>query len=135
MEVTRKGSIPFWSWNDELETEELKEQIRWMKEQGFGGYFMHARAGLTTEYLGDEWFECVDACIEQGDALNMESWAYDENGWPSGFGSGIVNGLGIEYQQKYLRMEDKLEHTDTAICKNGEHYFYYDINQFYVDTG
>ena len=88
--VSEYRSIPFWSWNDELETEELKEQIRWMKEQGFGGYFMHARAGLTTEYLGDKWFECVDACIEQGDALNMESWAYDENGWPSGFAGGIL---------------------------------------------
>ena len=27
----------------------------------------------------------------------MPFWIYDENGWPSGFGDGIVNGLGIEY--------------------------------------
>lgn len=81
---------PFWSWNDELDPEELKEQIRWMKEQGFGGYFMHARGGLTTEYLSEKWFECVETCLEQGDACNMESWAYDENGWPSGFAGGIL---------------------------------------------
>ena len=81
-------SIPFWSWNDKLEKEELIRQIRWMKEQGFGGYFMHARSGLITEYLSDEWFELVNACIDEGDALGMQSWAYDENGWPSGFVGG-----------------------------------------------
>ena len=81
-------SIPFWSWNDKLEPQELIEQIKWMKKQGFGGYFMHARGGLMTEYLGEEWFECIKACIEEGEKLGMDSWAYDENGWPSGFAGG-----------------------------------------------
>lgn len=81
-------AIPFWSWNDELEPEELREQIRWMKRQGFGGYFMHARGGLKTEYLGEKWFECINACLDEGEKQNMQSWAYDENGWPSGFVGG-----------------------------------------------
>ena len=84
------GGIPFWSWNDRLEPEELRRQIRGMHELGMKGYFMHARGGLETEYLSDEWFECVDACIDEGKKLGMESWSYDENGWPSGFGGGIV---------------------------------------------
>ena len=46
-------SIPFWSWNDELEADELRRQIREMKKAGIGGFFMHARGGLTTEYLGE----------------------------------------------------------------------------------
>ncbi len=81
-------SIPFWSWNDELKSEKLIKQIEWMKEQGFGGYFMHARGGLTTEYLGDDWFQAVADCMEAGERLGMQSWAYDENGWPSGFVGG-----------------------------------------------
>lgn len=81
-------ALPFWSWNDELDPEELKEQIRWMKEQGFGGYFMHARGGLKTEYLGDKWFKCISECVDLGNELGMQSWAYDENGWPSGFAGG-----------------------------------------------
>lgn len=80
--------IPFWSWNDRLEPEELKRQIRWMAEEGFGGYFMHARGGLETEYLSPEWFECVRQSVREGQALGLESWAYDENGWPSGFAGG-----------------------------------------------
>ena len=50
------GSIPFWSWNDRLEDDELRHQIRVMKSLGMSGFFMHARGGLETEYLSDDWF-------------------------------------------------------------------------------
>ncbi len=86
--IDKYRSIPFWSWNDKLDVDELVWQIEWMKSQGFGGYFMHARGGLITDYLSDEWFKCIDACVDAGKRLNMESWAYDENGWPSGFVGG-----------------------------------------------
>lgn len=81
-------SLPFWSWNDRLEEEELRKQIRDMKEIGMGGFFMHARGGLETEYLSDEWFNCIRACIDEAKKRGMEAWAYDENGWPSGFAGG-----------------------------------------------
>ncbi|MBO5196943.1 MAG: hypothetical protein J6B85_00250 [Lachnospiraceae bacterium] len=126
--------IPFWSWNEKLTREETKEQIRKMDAAGIGGFFMHARGGLQTEYMGEEWFDNVAASIEEAKECGMRPWAYDENGWPSGFGNGLVNGLGVEYQQKYLRMESEENHKDTAICKCGTHYFYYEINPFYVDT-
>lgn len=126
--------IPFWSWNEKLEPEETREQIRQMDEAGIGGFFMHARGGLQTEYMGEEWFDNVSASVEEGHARGMRPWAYDENGWPSGFGNGLVNGMGVEYQQKYLRMEEGKNHEETAICKCGEHYFYYEVNPFYVDT-
>lgn len=126
--------IPFWSWNERLLTEETREQIRQMDEAGIGGFFMHARGGLQTPYMGEEWFDNVEASVHEGQKRGMRPWAYDENGWPSGFGSGLVNELGVEYQQKYLRMEEEAVHTDTAISKSGEHYFYYEINPFYVDT-
>ena len=86
--INEYRAVPFWSWNDELEIPELERQIDWMKKAGFGGYFMHARGGLTTEYLGEKWFECIKACIEKGAKEGMQSWAYDENGWPSGFAGG-----------------------------------------------
>ena len=84
-DLTRYESIPFWSWNDELEPDELRQQIRAMKKAGIGGFFMHARGGLTTEYLGEKWFEATDACIDEAKKLGMDAWCYDENGWPSGF--------------------------------------------------
>ncbi|MBQ9544398.1 MAG: hypothetical protein IJV00_04650 [Clostridia bacterium] len=82
------GSLPFWSWNDRLEKDELIKQIHNMKEVGMNGFFMHARFGLETEYLSDEWFEAITACIAEAKKLGLEAWSYDENGWPSGFGGG-----------------------------------------------
>ncbi|HCL04124.1 MAG TPA: hypothetical protein DHW61_17230, partial [Lachnoclostridium phytofermentans] len=75
-------SIPFWSWNDKLQPEELRAQIREMKDVGMGGFFMHARGGLKTPYMEDEWFDCVEACIDEAKKLDMNAWCYDENGWP-----------------------------------------------------
>ncbi len=126
--------IPFWSWNEKLTAEETRRQVKLMNDAGIGGYFMHARGGLQTEYMGKEWFQNVAAAIDEGEKTGMRSFAYDENGWPSGFGNGTVNGKGIKFQQKYLRMEDTFTHKDSAIAKCGEHYFYYDVNPFYVDT-
>jgi len=93
---------PFWSWNDKLDPDMLRWQIREMKRVGLGGYFMHARGGLITEYLSDEWFECIKACVDEGKKIGMESWSYDENGWPSGFGGGIVSGMGDRYHVRWL---------------------------------
>ncbi len=134
-------TLPFWSWNTKLDVNETKWQIEEMDKVGTGGFFMHARGGLKTEYMGKEWMENVRESILDASERGMYAWGYDENGWPSGFGSDAVNGLGVEYQQKYLRMEI----TDTPV--NGEFtitnkllsdgknaHFYYDINKFYVDT-
>lgn len=86
--LTEYQSIPFWSWNGKLEAEELVRQIHWMKENGMGGFFMHARSGLQTEYMSDEWMECIKICAKEAEKLGMHAWAYDENGWPSGFAGG-----------------------------------------------
>lgn len=97
--------IPFWSWNDQLNPEILKWQIREMEKAGLGGYFMHARGGLQTKYLGPEWMECITVCVQEGNSLGMKSWCYDEEGWPSGFAGGLVIKLGEHFQVRWLEME------------------------------
>lgn len=81
---------PFWAWNGKLEINELKRQIDIMKKMGFGGFFMHSRTGLVTEYLGEHWFACIRACAEYAYSLGMEAWLYDEDRWPSGTCGGLV---------------------------------------------
>ncbi len=95
---------PFWSWNGELREDELLRQIRVFKAMGMGGYFMHSRTGLATEYLGDEWFRLINACADEGARLGMESWLYDEDRWPSGTVGGLVT-ADPNFRQKYLSME------------------------------
>ncbi len=129
--------IPFWSWNERLDPEETRRQVRIMNDVGIGGYFMHARGGLMTEYMGDEWFDNVHAACDEGAGLGMHSWAYDENGWPSGFGGGKVCDLGLEYQQKHLHVkkadEPTLDGEYTVTEKDGYRY-YFGVNEYYVDT-
>ena len=69
---------PVWSWNDKLEPEELRRQMWDMKQAGIGGFFMHARSGLLTEYLSDEWFDCIHTCVEEAKKAGLEAWCYDE---------------------------------------------------------
>ncbi len=126
--------IPFWSWNEKLDTKETARQVELMYEAGLGGFIMHARGGLQTEYMGDEWFENIGCSIETAKKLGTNPWVYDENGWPSGFGNGKINGKGEEYQQKYLRMEKGEKNTPNTICNIDGNHFYYEINPFYVDV-
>ncbi len=86
--ASKYGCLPFWSWNDKLEEQELREQIQNMKDISMSGFFMHARGGLLTEYCSEDWYNCVNICVDEAKKLGMEAWAYDENGWPSGFAGG-----------------------------------------------
>lgn len=133
--------IPFWSWNEKMDVEEIRRQIAEMDRAGIGGYFMHARGGLQISYMGEEWMANVAAGIEEAEARGMGAWGYDENGWPSGFGDGRVNGRGPKYQQKYLRCEEVDEEQATGrtiACVRLEDgrllHFYYEVNPYYVDT-
>jgi len=107
---------PFWSWNDRLEPDELRRQVRDFADKGFGGYFMHSRVGLATPYLSKEWMECIRACLEEGKKVGLESWLYDEDKWPSGFAGGLVPAKGDEYRARSLIMEEiKGEEVEEAL--------------------
>ncbi|NOU75051.1 hypothetical protein GC098_27310 [Paenibacillus sp. LMG 31458] len=146
-------SVPLWSWNDKLETEELERQIEEMHKAGIGGFFMHARGGLLTPYMGEEWMSAVRTCIEKSKELGMTPLLYDENGWPSGFADGKVPAMGIAYQQKRLAYEQApfqspAERTIGFYAKSEHGYrllscedessadlrFFYEVNPYYIDT-
>ena len=95
---------PFWAWNGKLEPEELRWQIRVMQKMGLGGFFMHSRVGLDTAYLSDDWFRCVDACVDEAATLGMRAWLYDEDRWPSGAAGGLVT-CNPKYRQRAVVME------------------------------
>lgn len=97
---------PFWSWNDDLEEDELRRQIREMKETGQGGFFMHARDGLITPYMKDKWFDLVHACTDEAEKCGIEAWCYDELGWPSGSAGGAIPDMGDEYCVRWLRLRE-----------------------------
>lgn len=81
---------PFWSWNNRLDVAQLLRQIDCFRQMGFGGFHIHSRTGLDTEYLGEAFMAAVVACTEKAAAEGMLCWLYDEDRWPSGFAGGIV---------------------------------------------
>ncbi len=114
-DLTPYRSIPFWSWNDALDPERLRGQIRQMKASGIGGFFMHARGGLMTEYLGEDWFRAVEACIDEARRQGMDAWCYDENGWPSGF-AGMKLLEDPANLAHFLVLEDRPGHDPDALA-------------------
>lgn len=94
---------PFWAWNSTLEEERLVEQIDYFKEMGFGGFHMHVRQGLETEYMGSEFIDAVKVCVNKARKEGMYAWLYDEDRWPSGCAGGKVTS-DIRYRLRYLLM-------------------------------
>jgi len=96
------GEVPFWSWNDNLDPQELTRQVALMAQGGWGGFFMHARVGLRTPYLGEEWLECVRASVAAARAHGLYAWLYDEDKWPSGFAGGLSVAAHPNYRTQCL---------------------------------
>ena len=94
-------SAPFWAWNCRLEKDELLRQADILGEMGFGGYHMHVRSGLATEYLGDEFMDLISDCVNRAKKNKMLAWLYDEDRWPSGFAGGLVT-RDEKYRMRYL---------------------------------
>jgi hypothetical protein len=110
---------PFWAWNGDLKEELLLWQIDVMRQMGMGGFFCHSRTGLVTEYLGDTWFQRINACADDADAKGLETWLYDEDRWPSGTAGGMVT-QGPSYRARYIRMSilhhDAYQPDADALC-------------------
>ncbi len=73
-----------------MEPDEVRRQVGLIKQGGWGGAFVHSRIGLTTPYLGADWFKAVDATLEACQKEGLLVWLYDEDKWPSGYSGGTV---------------------------------------------
>jgi len=124
-------AAPFWAWNNKLDKEELVWQIEQLKKMGFGGFHMHVRTGMATEYLSDEYMDIVAACVEKARKEKMLAWLYDEDRWPSGAAGGFVT-KEPKYRVRHLLLTrkpygavsadtpDKQSRADSGRCENGE---------------
>ena len=101
--------LNFWAWNENMDDDSIKQRIKEFHDQGFKGFFMHSRGGLLTPYLKEEWFHACRVAADTADEYGMKAWIYDEDGWPSGFAGGLVTGLGVLYQSKYMEFTREKE--------------------------
>ncbi len=85
---------PFWSWNSIMDESEVRRQVADFAEHGFGGAFAHARQGLVTEYLSEDFFGAWAAALDESKKHGALLYMYDENCWPSGFAGGLTVEVG-----------------------------------------
>lgn len=118
---------PFWAWNCKLDEDMLRRQIGYLQEMGFGGFHMHSRVGMSSEYLGEEFMNMVKACTDEAKKRDMLSWLYDEDKWPSGYAGGLVT-KNPKYRKRFITFaHDSFPAPDTmpfkeAVEKGGAYY-------------
>lgn len=128
---------PFWAWNCELDKDELLRQIEIFKEMGMGGFHMHSRSGMATNYLSKEFMDLVTACCDKAENEDMLAYLYDEDRWPSGFAGGIVT-KDKRFRQRYLLITvnpiDASDDFDDAY-NNGKAYYLTEFNVLLNENG
>lgn len=70
--------------NSDLRVEEIREQIKMLCSAGYESIFLHARAGLKTPYFSKQWFDALDAAIDELIKNNAKFAIWDEDNFPSG---------------------------------------------------
>src|SRR5829696_6520364 len=96
------GILPFWFLNGELDPEEMRWQLRELREKGMPGIILHGRFGLELPYLGPEFRQRVRLAVEEGERLGLKTWIYDEMNWPSGTANWRVVEERPDLTQRYL---------------------------------
>jgi hypothetical protein len=76
--------MPFWFWNGKIQGPIIQQEIRDMVDQHVYGAFLHARDGLQTPYLSEEWWNAIGAGLKQSRTSGFEFNVVDEYDWPSG---------------------------------------------------
>ncbi|MDR1892653.1 MAG: hypothetical protein LBQ48_06565, partial [Oscillospiraceae bacterium] len=116
-------TLCFWSWNGDLREAEIRRQVAGF-EGKFGGLVIHARAGLSVPYLGEQWFAAYEAAAEEASRRGIDLWIYDEDGWPSGSAGGKLAKLDERHwikKLKYGNVSDAGNHPLLAMFeKRGE---------------
>jgi hypothetical protein len=113
-------------------------QIEELKKMGYGGFHMHVRTGMATEYLSDEYIDIAGACVDKARKERMLPWLYDEDRWPSGAAGGLVT-KNPAYRIRHLLLTrrpygdqgeivpERQSRASSARCENGELLACFDI--------
>jgi len=106
--------VPFWSWNCMVTKELIDEQLEIFRQMGFGGVNIHARIGLETEYLSEEYMELVAYTVKKCKELGLLCWLYDEDRFPSGSAGGIVT-KNFRFRGRYLLLTEKKQRSEDGV--------------------
>ena len=87
---------------------QIDHQIDVYKQMGIGGFTIHARTGLETEYMSDEFLNLVSYCNEKAKSMGMYCYLYDEDRYASGAAGGMVT-QNVRYRQRSMFLSQKIQ--------------------------
>jgi hypothetical protein len=84
--------MPFWFWNDALNTDEIIRQIDDFQQHGVDGFVIHPRVGLSRDlaWMSARLLGFYKVAVEAAQQRQMAVMLYDEGMYPSGSASGQV---------------------------------------------
>lgn len=116
-ESAYKG-VPFWSWNCKITKDLIDHQIDVYKEMGVGGFMIHPRTGLDTPYMGEEFMDLVEYCVEKAKEKDMLCYLYDEDRYASGAAGGMVT-ENVRFRQRFMLLSQKQQED---LCESRQEY-------------
>jgi hypothetical protein len=125
----RFGILPFWFLNGELDPEEMRFQLRELRDKGMQGVVFHGRYGLELPYLGEEYLDRIRLGVEEANRLGLASWIYDEMNWPSGTADKRVLRERPDLAQRYLECVSFTIRGPWFMCLTGEDSRYLDFQR------
>jgi len=84
--------FPMWFWNDRIEPDGIRSQLREFRAKEIFGFVLHPRMGLPADipYLSDRFLDLVEVALEEAEQSGMQVILYDEGMYPSGSAHGEV---------------------------------------------
>ncbi|HEX5936587.1 MAG TPA: glycosyl hydrolase [Actinomycetota bacterium] len=123
------GILPFWFLNGELEPEEMRYQLRELREKGMQGVILHGRYGLEVPYIGETYLDRIALAVEEAKRLGLTTWIYDEMNWPSGTADKRVLAERPDLAQRYIECISFTIRGPWFMCLTGEDSRYLDFEK------
>jgi hypothetical protein len=123
------GILPFWFLNGELDPEEMRYQLRELREKGMQGVILHGRYGLEVPYIGETYLDRIALAVEEAKRLGLTTWIYDEMNWPSGTADKRVLKERPDLAQRYIECISFTIRGPWFMCLTGEDSRYLDFER------
>lgn len=90
MDKDKTSLIAQYFLNHRLDLAEIEWQMEEFAKHGYHGVYAHARSGLLTPFMSEEWWQALDKILEVCKRTGLEFWIWDEDYFPSGLCGGRV---------------------------------------------
>src|SRR5829696_3507791 len=123
------GILPFWFLNGRLDPDEMRFQLRELRDKGMHGVVFHGRYSLELPYLSDAYLHRIRLGVEEANRLGLAAWVYDEMNWPSGTADKRVLKARPDLAQRYLECVSFTITGPWFMCLTGEDSRYLDFQR------